>query len=202
MGATEQLRGINVRDLLRGAYEKLSQRHKNREITFPIKVLTEIADDSDPHRIRTGYMSYENARAFQFNGKLWVVARGEACGSYPAEPYDSEVMALEFPLQGRITKAAQSKLAIKIEESSYFRNSLVCGMADGHLAVNGQGRFGKQMHDLLRPHLQDFVAQEPEYDRSIVLISTLQYPTIRRMLYKPEFSDFLAESFETVLTRQ
>jgi len=195
----EEQNGLHVRGLLRGAYEKLSQTHKNKEITFSNSVLTEIADDSDYHRTKKGYMGYESARTFQFNGKIWVVARGEECGSYPAEPYDSDILALEFPLEGRITKATKKELTKKIRESSYFSNSLICGMADGNLAVSEGGRFGKQMIDLLRPKIQDFIAQKPEYDRSVILASTLQYPTTRCMLYKPEFADFLAELFETVL---
>ena len=202
MKGTEQQKGLHVRDLLREAYEKLSQQHENKEITFPNRVLTEIANDTDWHRSRTGYMGYKSARTFQFNGKIWVVARGEKCGSYPAEPYDSDIMALEFPLKRRITKATQEELVRKVGESSYFRNSLIYGMADGNLAVSERGRFGKQMLDLLRPKIQEFIAQEPEYDRSIILASTLQYPTTKNMLYKPEFADFLAESFKSVLSSQ
>ncbi|MBU3913502.1 MAG: hypothetical protein KKB21_04490 [Nanoarchaeota archaeon] len=202
MEVTEQQKGLHVRDLLKNAYDKLNQQHKNREIIFPNRALTEIADDSDWHRSRTGHMGYESARAFQFNGKVWVVARGEKCGSYPAEPYDSDVMALEFPLKGRITKATKEELARKIGESSYFRNSLIYGMADGNLAVSKRGRFGKQMLELLGPKVQEFIAQKPEYDRSVILASTLRYPTTKNMLYKPEFADFLAESFEAVLTSQ
>lgn len=198
----EEQAGLYVRDLLKNAYKTLSQQHKNQEIIFPNRALTEIADDSDGHRTRTGYMGYEGARAFQFNGKIWVVARGEKCGSYPAEPYDSDVMALEFPLKGRITKATKEELVKKIGESSYFTNSLIYGMVDGNLAVNKKGRFGKQMLEQLRPRIQEFIAQEPEYDRSVILASTLHYPTTKNMLYKPEFADFLAESFEAVLTTQ
>ncbi|MEK6855163.1 MAG: hypothetical protein AABX73_02990 [Nanoarchaeota archaeon] len=198
----ERQNGIHVRDLLKGAYEKLNQKHKNREITFPNKVLTEIADDSDYHRFRTGYMGYGSARAFQFNGKFWVVARGEKCGSYPAEPYDSDVLALEFPLKGRITKATKDELARKIGESSYFRNSLIYGMEDGNLAVSERGNFGRQMLELLKPKIKEYITQEPEYNREVILTSTLQYPIRKPMLYKQEFSDFLAESFEAVLTSQ
>ncbi len=195
-------KGLFVRDLLKNAYEKLSQQNENLEIKFSDPVLTEIADDSDWHRAKKGYMVYECARAFQFNGKGWVVARGEKCGNYPAEPYDSDVMALEFSLNGRITNSVKEELAGKISESLYFINSLVHGMADGNLAVGDRGRFGRQMLALLKPRIQEFIAQEPEYDRSLILASTLLHPTTKKMLYKPEFADFLAESFKTILTSQ
>jgi hypothetical protein len=63
---------------------------------FPNKALTEIARDSDWHRTKVGYMGYETAGLFEFGGSIWIVGRGEACGSYPADPYDSDILALEF----------------------------------------------------------------------------------------------------------
>lgn len=72
-------------------------------------------------------------------------------------------------------------------------------MADGNLSLSKEGRFGDKMLKRLQPEIQKFIAQEPEYDRSIILASTLQYLTTKPMLYKPEFADFLADSIAAVL---
>ena len=190
---------LDVRDLLKKAYEELSQRNKNRQIDFPSQVTTLIADDSDWHRSRAGYLGYTSAREFQFDGKFWIIARGEKCGSYPADPYDSDILALEFSLEGRETKAVERELVKKIGESQYFSNSLVYGMADGNLAINERGRFGKQMIELLRPRINKFIAQEPEYDQEVLSLSTLRPICKKSVKYKPEFASFLAETFERVL---
>lgn len=195
----DKIKGLNVRDLLKSTYSRLSERHNPEEVVLPNRVLAEIANDSDWHRTRVGYMGYESAGLFQFDGKTWAIARGEKCGSYPAEPYDSDLLALELIAEGKTSEQIQEELREGIGRSSYFRNSLIFGMADGNLSLSKDGRFGERMLRRLQPEIQRFITQEPEYDRSVILVSTLQYPTIKRMLYKPEFVDFLADSIEAVL---
>ncbi len=190
--------GLNVRELLKNTYSELSKRHSPQEVVFTNEVLTEIANDSDYHRTRIGYMGYESSGLFQLDGKTWAIARGEKCGSYPAEPYDSDLLALELLVEGKIFKQIQEELKERIENSSYFINSLVCGMADGNLFSHKEGMFGEEMLKILQPEIKRFIAQEPEYDRSMVLL-TLQHPTKKAMLYKPEFVGFLADSIEAVL---
>jgi hypothetical protein len=199
----EDQKGLYVRDLLIRTYEKLSQKHENREIILSNGILAEIADDSDWHRTRKGYMDYVNVRAFQFNDKTsWVVARGEKYGDYPANIYDSDIMALEFPLEEEITDSTKEELIREIIRSSYFRNSLISGMADGSLAINKEGRFKKQLSDLLRPRIQEFTTQEIEYDVKVLSLSTLSPFCKKSAKYKPEFADFIAESIEVVLKSQ
>ncbi len=53
-------KGLNVEELLRGTYEKLGERNLARNIGCPDKVFTEIADDSDWHRTRRGFMAQQS----------------------------------------------------------------------------------------------------------------------------------------------
>ncbi len=55
------------------------------------------------------------------------------------------------------------------------------------------------MQEILKPKIEDYVFQKPEYDTSVVLLSTLKHPTKKSMLYKPQFVNFLTDSIETVL---
>jgi hypothetical protein len=192
-------RELSVNELLKNAYEILSERNKNREIVFSHKILTEIASDNDWHKNKIGYMVYKSARAFEFNNKTWIIARGEKCRGYPAECYDSDILALESRSKEEMTKIGKKELEKRIGESKYFRNSLIYGMVDGNIAVNENGRFAKKMLNLLKPKIEDYIAQKPEYDYRMILLSTMQNPPIKVMLYKPKFSNFLAESFETIL---
>jgi hypothetical protein len=194
-----KIEGLNIRELLKNTYDRLAERHDSQEIVLQKRVLTEIANDSDYHRIRIGFMKYDNIRLFQFNEKNWVIARGEKCGSYPAERYDSDLLALEFPIEGKDSEQIQKELRERIEQSQYFQNSLVFGMDDGNLGVSEDGIFKEKILGRLNPRIQDFIAQEPEYDKSMILTSTLHHPTTKSMLYKPEFVDFLADSIEAVL---
>ncbi len=197
----DEANGLNVRELLKETYSRLSSKNNPREIILPNYAFAEIADDSDWHRIRVGSMRYNTVRLFNFNKKCWAISRGERCGSYPAERYDSDLLALEFILGEKTPEQIQEELNEKIEGSSYFRNSLIFGMADGNLALTLDGRFTQEMYEKLGPELQRFILQEPEYNTEVILASTLQHPTTKNMLYKPEFADFLACSIEEILSK-
>jgi len=55
------------------------------------------------------------------------------------------------------------------------------------------------MLDLLKPEIERFIAQKPEYNREVILASTLSAPVTRSTRYRPEFADYLADSVEKVL---
>lgn len=191
---------LTVRELLKKTYENLAEKNSHKEIIFSEPALAEIADDSDWHRTKIGYMKYESANLFQFNGKKWVLSRGEKCGSYPAKPYDSDITALEPSEENPTTSYVRSKL----ESSCYFRNSLIFALADGNLTIGTsssffENPFEKRMKEMLEPRLPEFVVQTPEYDTDMLLASTLQHPVTKEMLYRPDFVDFLTETIETIL---
>jgi len=124
------MKTLNAHELLQNAYLRLCIIHASREVVFQHRAFAEIADDSDWHRTRKGYMGYDKADLLRLDGKVWVIARGEACGSYPAAPYDSEILALRFELKRedgkRKTKAqTRNELSDAVAGSTYFRNSLV-----------------------------------------------------------------------------
>lgn len=105
----EENSGLNVRELLKETYSILQKRYNPQQIILPRRALAEIADDSDLHRIRVGYIRYESAGLFQLDGKTWAIARGEKWGSYPAEPYDSDILALEFLVEGKTPEQIQEE---------------------------------------------------------------------------------------------
>lgn len=187
--------GISVRDLLKNTYEKIGQRNSSSEIIFQNKVLTEIADDSDYHRKKIGYMGYENARTFEFNGKYWAIARGEKCGDYPGDIYDSEILALELKSEN----TEKEELERIIDKSTYFTNSLIFAKRDGHLCLSKENKFGIRMQDVLQPRLREFIAQLPEYDENLFSARTLSPICTKSLMYKPELVDFLADSIRQVL---
>lgn len=190
---------LSVRDLLKQTYLLLNERHNPEKIVFSKKVLAEIANDSDYHRQRIGYMGYEFAGLFEINGKKWAIARGEACGGYPADPYDSDIMALKFELESSSDEEKMNNLTKAIKESEYFKNSLIYGTADGNINVSGRGSFGTKIVDLLRPKIKEFIVQKAEYDSQYISVSTLSPVCKKSIKYKHEFANFLADSIETVL---
>lgn len=194
----DKIEGLTVRELLKSTYSKLTERHNPREIILPAGAWAEIANDSDWHRTRAGYMNYQSAGLFRLEGNCWAIARGETCESYVAAPYDSDILALEFMADVHSEQAIPEELRERIRQSTYFENSLIYGLAGGSLAVGGQ-KFGRQMLKLLKPEMQKFIAQEAEYDSQYYSLSTLSPICRSSVKYKPEFTEFLANSIEAVL---
>lgn len=151
--------GLSVRELLKATYNRLAERHPHEEMILEGKPIAEIANDSDWHRTRVGYMRYETANLFQFNNKTWAIARGEKCGQYPAEPFDSDILALELSVESKTGEQIKGELEEMIRRSEYFRNSLVFGMADGRIGVGTRHSY-ERMTELLSSGISKFIAQE------------------------------------------
>ena len=193
--------GLTIGQLIKETYKLLAQRNKHEEIIFPEdkRPSPEIANDSDWHRTRTGHMFYESVRLFQFGGRTWAIGVGTASGGYPAKRYDSDLLALEFVLDGKHKEQIIDELATEIRHSEYFANTLFFGKSDGLLAISKEGRFSNVVWERLAPVAEEYLAQKPEYDTGVILASTLQYPTTKQTLYKNTFPEFLAKTIEDIL---
>ncbi len=197
--------GLTGGEVLEKAYELLLKKYQHKTINFPNTASAEIADDSDWHRSKTGYMGYKSAAALKINDKSWVLGLGEKCGSYPAEPFDKDILALEYVIDGKKETQISDELEEKIRCSPYFRNTVILSMADGQLQLGNSDypcfcRFGSKMKELLKNKFKDYVAQKPEYDTEVILASTMDFPCRKLMEFKPEFVEVLADTIEKVLS--
>lgn len=204
--------GLRIGELLDITYSKLVERHNPQELTFQDATRSEIANDSDYHRTRIGYMCYESVGLFELDSEMWAIARGKKCGSYPGGQYVGDIIALDLVDGVKIgdfffikSDEIPEELTKEIRRGHYFLNTLFFGTDDGNIGSNETHyfdlptRFGKRMSDLVGSRINEFVMQTPEYDKSMILASTFQHPTTQVMLYKPETPDFLADSIEQVL---
>jgi len=192
----ETVNVLSARALLCATYDLLSATHAPKQIAFDTKVLSEIADDSDYHRTKKGYMGYRTAGIFRFGNKRWAIARGEKCGAYPAEPFDSDLIALEVTVRG--SRKIPQTLAAQIQYGRYFANTILFAMADGKLFIPEEGRFTRRMNEVI-PKLNRFEAQPAEYDRSCIALSTLRHPATKCAQYRSDCHLFLAEAIEDIL---
>lgn len=77
--------------LVRAFQEVLPNLDAERiELVKPIRTL--IADDSDHHRIRRGWMRYDELYRTRVASRTIFLGLGEPEGSYPAAPYHSDVL--------------------------------------------------------------------------------------------------------------
>ncbi len=190
--------GLSARQLLEEVYNSLKDKLDGREIKLPSKAMAEIADDSDWHRTRIGYTGYETAMLLKADGKEWAVAFGIKCGSYPADPYNCDITAVPVSTNGKPNEEIAKEIHKALEGGSYFRNSLIYAMADGQLAISKNGRFGQKVLELLKPKVQEFIAQNLGIDSRYFTMDLR--PVVKSAVqYKPEFTVFLFDTLRVVL---
>jgi hypothetical protein len=198
----QNARTLSVHDLLRSVCRLLGRKLSRHTLHFPEGVCTEIADDSDWHRTRRGFMRYRSAKVVRLGGKRWVLARGEKSGSYPADAYDSDIIAIRIADQGKVDAKLVDQVAQSIREGSYFKNTLVCGLADGRLACYERSLFAKPMAERLRALLNRLIAEDVKRDERYLSLSDLQPIVTSSMKYRPEAVRILAEIIKQILCSQ
>jgi len=188
--------GLSARELLEAVYNLLKK--DGREIKLSLKAVAKIADDSDGHRTRIGYTGYESAAILKVADREWILAFGTKCGQYPADPYNCDIVAMRANLDGKTDKEAEPEIHQALERNTCFHHSLAYAMADGTLALNQNGCFCDKVIELLRPKIEEFIARDLEVDPNCFTMDLR--PVVKSAVqYKPEFIDFLRDTFLTVL---
>ena len=192
---------LSVRELLVNTFEEVRRITGSPEVELPKPVYSEIANDSDHHRMREGFMEYKTVCFFaNFKGKHWLFARGESYGDYPARPFDSDLIAI--PIGTAVSLAVTLECIVtEIARGAYFHNTLVCGLTNGQLTARSSSRFlGEPIRSSLARFVE-FVSQRLEVDRDIFLASTLNRLTIKAARYRKELVPILAQAILHTLSR-
>lgn len=149
------------------------------------KIFVEMADDSDPHRERNGYMIYdqyvrfENAKGYKFIGGF-----GKKCNNYPGEVFSSDFLLI------KLGKNFEGKEAEIIKDSEYFRNSLFVTLESGHFSVGP--RFDLNDSLFSRSIMSEYVVRNMKVDPDHVTLSCNPI-VIESLLYNEKFVDYLAK---------
>lgn len=185
-------KAIGITESLERAYSKTIESFRGRKIVFERAPWSEIADDSDWHRTRKGYMKYKEAGVIEINGVKWMIGKGEKCGSYPGDLYVADLMALE------VKEDSPEHLTQRIIECDYFKGTLIIGMRDGS--------FGERENSIGELFLRDlgncskFIARPKQIDKDY-LTTDLRPLVTSPTQYDPQFGDFLAENMASFFTR-
>lgn len=174
-------------EVLEKTLKELAEKYPNKQVIFPEVVYTVIADDSDWHRTKRGYMGYKEVKVFGFGRKFWALGLGIACGSYPAKPYKSDIIAIEIVPDESVSA---EKIAERIQpEGVGFNSSLIIARTDGMLTVERtsifpieQGSVFYKMQERLNRIIPEFTARKIK--TSGKCISASQY-------YKPKLVEEL-----------
>lgn len=188
---------LTAKELLQEVFDTLQKKLKGVEVVFPSRALAVIGNDSDHHRTRIGYTRYLSATLVTVKGKAWAIAFGTKYGDYPADSYNCDIAAVEVPDGLESDLQVEEAVHEALTRNSYFRSSLIIAMRNGGLGAAEGKRFGG-LATTLRQKLQEFIAQERETDPNHCTTDWRPVVT-RNVLYKREFVDFLAETFQAAL---
>lgn len=188
MSGESSIDGLTSKEVVEQVFARLKEGRVLREVVFPEGASALIGDDSDWHRTRMGFMRYDSVVFCRFGTHMWVLGLGEACGSYPAEPYYNDILVLK----GVPEESTDAQIYQEIQRSTYFGNSFLIGLKDGNLG-RMKGKFKER-------DFPSFVAQQKEVDSEYIVLSTLEPVVHRPTLWKEELIDCLVEDIIQVLS--
>jgi len=165
--------GISGLELLQRVYDGLFRGQIEEIVEFEEPKYVLVADDSDHHRIRRGFMKYDGGKVISLDGKSWIIGKGTPHGSYPANRFLGDIRIGEgsFP-------------------SSFTPASLIYPLHDSALTVFRGGGIGVSRSGEFKG-LIDLVQRAGDFDL------TVEEPGVSA--YKPEFVDIWVERIEAEL---
>ncbi len=175
-------RGLRGHEVVEGVF-KILTKNTVMEILFPnteepeyAGVFTLIADDSDYHRIRRGFMRYKSFSIVALNSQQFAIGLGTAWGDYPADPYKNDIMILRIPqIEGSMAEICEW-LKKNVPSNRGFRGSVILSMADEELGFPTAWRW-------LSERLADFTRVKKATDKRFIAATTLKPVVTRRAEY-------------------
>lgn len=203
--------------ILNKVYSSLGGRTRYKEVRFVGKsasynekldkrLCLMIADDSDYHRSRSGYMAYHTLRITQFGGNQFLMGLGYKAGDYPGKEFAGDIIAVPSSIPSDvINNSPREKLTQLVKETFYhlagdfFRPSLVIAMADGRL-VFPESTLGYNLWETVDTRVRELVAGNCVRDGRLLSCATLAPVVCQPAEYKREVVGVLVEGIEKVLT--
>lgn len=185
-------------------FKKIKKKYAEQEIIFPHYVLSLIADDSDWHRTRQGFMRYDSAIIVKLGNKTWVIGKGWSWGDYPAEPYDNDILVTKLgdSLKNELNQELSKKIMDSISSgwNSGFTNSIIAARKSGHLFTGS--RWQEAMTKFVSLKISDFIKKKLETHKDYITLEVGgAVPAVKSSIkYKWELADFLVETIIEILS--
>lgn len=179
---------IEGTEILPKTFAKLVSRMKGEKISTT-SCSTEIADDSDWHRTKIGYMTYTNI----YQTPKWVLGLGYKTGSYPGDVYKQDILAIP------IKDVENHDINSVIKQASYFKNSLIVLIEGSLLAISKNSFFSTSEDSEFEKIARIITEKEAIFDSSKYDLSAGLQICTKRAAYKDTAPEILATFFAIVL---
>lgn len=185
-------------EVLRRVYDAMVRSLDAQPQTLPRELFLVIADDSDHHRSRTGYMRYEAGHLARVGDTPWFLAVGESYGDYPARPFHSDLLAVRLSSwtgPEDVRKHYDGPFGAMVRGGmSPFSDSLLVAMASGALECPARfGRNAERVRGILSSEeIRAFAIQEVERDARYLAASDLRPVVSAPARFSPDIVEPLA----------
>lgn len=160
-----------------------------------------IADDSDHHRDRRGWMRYDLAHIVEKGGQRAVIAHGRKAGSYPGDQYAGDLIVVPtngFGKEDPVALARTVRDDLRRRHLGYFSDSIIVAMSDGSLKFPAS-QPGIRLQQRISGELRQ---TEPAVeDGRYIQASSLRVPVIREGRYHPSSVRVVVEGIEEGLVQ-
>jgi hypothetical protein len=130
-------------------------------------------------------MGYDSVRVVKLKDKIWILGKGEACGQYPADPYDSDIFVFCLP-EDRKDKPIEDS----IRWQEYFVSSAFFAMSDGQVAANKDSEIAQKVLFSFMDEWPKYVIEPTKY-RDDVIGLDLRPIAQSSASFKPELVEIL-----------
>jgi hypothetical protein len=159
------LEGISCTELLQRVYKTLfyEQVEEVVEIDRPIEIL--VADDSDYHRIRQGFMIYTEGKVVALEKSHWFIGKGKPHGSYPAERYLGDIRVWKGKRPGPFPRDGFSNSALIITRNNNIATSKVGifkGLSDLTTKIDKYDLTPNERYTIVKPEFVDIAVRRIE----------------------------------------
>jgi len=194
-------------DVVRQVRNRLVKRLDGEAHALPRELYLVIADDSDHHRSRTGYMKYDAGHVVAAGENRLFLALGEAHGDYPPRPFDCDLMALKLTWDWKgpsdVIDYFDRAPGMYIAAGQMpFNATLLLAMASGELCDGGDWtRFQTPIKAALAdPDVRKHMVQPVERDPRYIAASTLQQVVSRPARFSSAIVNPLTEKLIEILS--
>ncbi|MBS3166885.1 hypothetical protein J4403_01615 [Candidatus Woesearchaeota archaeon] len=181
-------------ELLKKVYIKLQERYKPEIIKLDPAEDSEIANDSDLHRTRIEYMSYNELALFDGHKKV-VMSLGTKTGAYPGEQFLDDLIAVNFNPKLK-DKELEKSLRKSIRCGTYFKNTLFFVLQDGLIGATENKTAGRIILEDVTKKINQYLFREPKYNKEVLSLSDLSPVNTSPALYKSGLVDLLVKKIE------
>ncbi len=184
-------------EIIEKVFHKIKREYGEKLMIFEPPALSLIADDSDYHRTRRGYMKYESIAFCKIEGSWFVLGQGEAWGSYPADPYSVDILAV--PISSGEIKKQEMKKVIERRINAFFKFSIIASKRSGAMFI---GKYWEKKIKISKERFSSFIQEASE--RANDLFTIEEYDMVPILVspskYKKELALYLFQKIEEALT--